>query len=260
MPAPLLIVLPGLDGTGRRLTDFRAALAAAVGADESLATRIITYPPDLPLGYRDLEIRVRSELPGDRPFVLLAESFSGPIAIRIGADPPPGLRGIVLCASFAQNPFPRLRWCWPLTPLLPMKSLPRWLRARFAWGSGHSATAPAAAERASAGVARRVLAHRIAALLRVDATAALACVRVPLLILQASRDRIVPAAATAAILAAAPGAERLVIDGPHLLLQTRPTDSAAAIRGFVQRLQGWPRRIPTRHAAAAPWQGGKVTP
>jgi len=234
--APLLIVLPGLDGTGRRISDFSAHLAAGAQLADRIETRIVAYPVDRALGYPQLEQRVREELPADRRFVLLGESFSGPIAIEIGADPPPGLRGIVLCASFARNPFPLLAWCWPFAPLLPVKSLPRGLRARFAWGSRHAADAPAGADRASAPVARRVLTHRIAALLRVDATAALAQLRVPLLLLQASRDRIVSSAATAAMLAAAPRAEHRVIEGPHLLLQARPAASAAAVRAFVQGL------------------------
>jgi pimeloyl-ACP methyl ester carboxylesterase len=234
--APLLVVLPGLDGTGKRITEFSTRLAAGPEPRDRIETRLVVYPQDRALGYAELEQRVRAELPADRRFVLLGESFSGPIAIEIGADPPPGLLGIVLCASFARNPFPRLAWCWPLAPLLPVKSLPRGLRARFAWGSREAAAAPAGTDRASAAVSKRVLTHRIAALLRVDATAALGELRVPLLLLQASRDRIVSAAATAAIRAAAPRAECRVIEGPHLLLQARPAASAAAVRGFVQGL------------------------
>ena len=65
--------------------------------------------------------------------VLLAESFSGPIAIRVAADPPPGLAGVILCGTFAKNPFPWLRPVRALAVRVPFKSLPRWLRAPLLW-------------------------------------------------------------------------------------------------------------------------------
>jgi pimeloyl-ACP methyl ester carboxylesterase len=100
---PQLIVLPGLDGTGSRLTAFLREMQRAV------PTRIIGYPPGQPMGYAELESLVRQLLPQDERYVLLAESFSGPIAIRMAADPPPGLAGLILCGTFAKNPFPWLQ-------------------------------------------------------------------------------------------------------------------------------------------------------
>lgn len=57
---------------------------------------IVSYPPDQSLGYRDLAHLVRSRLPKDEPFILLAESFSGPIALALAADPPPQLKALIL--------------------------------------------------------------------------------------------------------------------------------------------------------------------
>ena len=99
-----LVVLPGLDGTATQLNDFVQALGLAFDQ-----VGVIEYPRDQPLGYTELESLVRSALPTDRQFILLGESFSGPIALSIAASHPVGLAGIVLCASFAKAPIPIFR-------------------------------------------------------------------------------------------------------------------------------------------------------
>ena len=99
---PALVLLPGMDGTGALLAGFRRAL------DPAIRTVVVSYPPDQEIGYAGLEGSPRAQLPQDEPFVLLAESFSGPIAISIAASRPAGLRGLILVCSFARNPRPLL--------------------------------------------------------------------------------------------------------------------------------------------------------
>ena len=186
------------------------------------------------MGYEELEALVRAALPADRRFVVLGESFSGPIAIQIGADPPAGLAGVILCGTFAKNPYPLLGWAKPLAAWFPLKSLPRWLRAPLMWGSLAAERAPAQLNRAMAAVSEDVIRHRIAALLAVDASAALARVGSPILVLQAAHDLVIPRSATQWILETAPHAQLVEIDGPHLLLQTQPEECAAAVIRFVR--------------------------
>ncbi|MGC2029754.1 MAG: alpha/beta fold hydrolase [Steroidobacteraceae bacterium] len=227
-PGPTLVLLPGLDGTGKLFSELVRAL------DSDLDPQIVPYPVDQPLGYAELEALVRAALPADRRFVVLGESFSGPIAIRIGADPPAGLAGVILCGTFAKNPYPLLGWAPSLAAWFPLKSLPRWLRAPLMWGSLAADRAPAQLNRAMAAVSADVIRHRIAALLAVDASAALARVRLPILVLQAAHDLVIPRPATQSILKTAPHAQLVEIDGPHLLLQTRPEECAAAVICFVR--------------------------
>ncbi len=223
-----VILLPGLDGTGKLFANFIRALGANVDA------RIIAYPTDEPLGYEELERRVRAALPTDRPFVLLGESFSGPIAIRIAAAPPAGLAGVILCGTFAKNPYPVLGWASPLAFLVPIKSLPRWWRAVLMWGSKDATRAPRQAERAIASVSRAVVRRRIAALLTVDAGPALDRIRVPALIIHALGDRVIPSTATRWLLKRLPDAVVVPIEGPHLLLQSMPHECAAAVSRFLR--------------------------
>jgi pimeloyl-ACP methyl ester carboxylesterase len=224
---PQLIILPGLDGTGARMTPFLREVERAV------PVRVLEYPPDQPLGYAELESLVRQGLPQDERYVLLAESFSGPIAIRVAASPPPGLTALILCGTFAKNPFPWLRAVRALAVRVPFKSLPRWLRAPLLWGSGDPRRAPPSAQRASAGVTPAVIRRRLHEVLTVDVTAQLAAIELPMLILRPTRDRIVPRAA-ARLLAQTPHADVVDIEGPHLLLQSRPVESAAAVLRFLR--------------------------
>jgi len=228
---PTLVLLPGLDGTGKLFAEFLKAL------ELRLSAQVVPYPPDLPLGYDELESLVRAALPTRGPFVLLGESFSGPLAIRIAARPPPGLAGLILCVTFASNPYPRLAWARRLAAFLPLKSLPRWLRAPLMWGSASPSKAPRQSERAMAGVAANVIRRRIAALLAVDETATLATIAVPTLVLRASRDLVVSKAATDKIMRGIPHARRVDVDGPHLLLKTRPEECAAAVHEFIREVQ-----------------------
>jgi pimeloyl-ACP methyl ester carboxylesterase len=226
---PNLVILPGLDGTGARFADFIREIAPAVDA------RIIRFPTDEPLGYAELETLVRQALPTDRRFVLLAESFSGPLAIRIGADPPRGLAGVILCGTFAKNPYPWLRRMRPLAVRLPVKSLPRWLRAPLVWGSGNPRRAPPREQRAISAVAAPVIRRRIDEVLSVDETARLGAIELPILVLIAARDRLLPRAATHLLLQSLPLAQFEEIDGPHLLLQSRPSECAVQVLRFVRR-------------------------
>ncbi|MGB5810793.1 MAG: hypothetical protein WBG86_09700 [Polyangiales bacterium] len=97
------LLLPGMDGGAVLLDDFRRALLPDIAAE------VLPYPPDLARSYDDLEQLVGERLAaagGDT--ALVAESFSGPLAIRIGASPPPNLRCIILVATFDRPPAPRL--------------------------------------------------------------------------------------------------------------------------------------------------------
>jgi len=226
---PALVLLPGLDGTGKLFREFVRTLGPGVDS------RVVAYPSDQPLGYSELEALVLAALPRDRAFVLLGESFSGPLAIRIAAQSPAGLAALILCGTFAQNPFPWLGWARPLARYLPLKSLPRWVRAPLMWGSASPQAAPTQQERAMAGVSHAVIRHRIAELLAVDATPALRLVRMPTLVLRARGDRVISRAATLRILHALPSARMVEIDGPHLLLQTRLEECTLCILQFLRR-------------------------
>lgn len=93
-----LILLPGLDGTGRLFSRLAEQLPG------ELEPRVVALPTDRELGYAELVRHARDQLPQDRLFALLGESFSGPVALRLAAERPPGLVALVLVASFHRRP------------------------------------------------------------------------------------------------------------------------------------------------------------
>jgi hypothetical protein len=63
---------------------IRAMLA--VYRKHAIETRVVAYPLDRPMNYPEHAAWVRERLPTEE-FVLLAESFSGPVGVSIAAEP-----------------------------------------------------------------------------------------------------------------------------------------------------------------------------
>ena len=76
-----LVLLPGLDGTGLLFQPLVECLPDAI------EPVVVSYPPDQKLGYEELLPLVLERLPA-APFVLLGESFSGPLAVMAAATAP----------------------------------------------------------------------------------------------------------------------------------------------------------------------------
>lgn len=219
------ILLPGMDGTGELLTDFAAALAPELDAD------IVSYPRDVVLDYPDLVAFVRDRLPREEPFVLIAESFSGPVAISLAASRPEGLIGVVLCASFAQAPQPgKLRLLARLHRLLPLHKLPLHPAMFTLMGRWASREWRQRIRTAIGSVDAAVLRGRMMAAADVDVTAQISVIACPLLYLKGSHDRLVDTDSWRAIRDRSANAVCMEIEGPHFLLQAKPRECAAAIK------------------------------
>lgn len=222
-----LVLLPGFDGTGLLLAGF----AAAFGPDVEIV--IVPYPTDNPLGYAGLESIARRHLPSNRPFFLLGESFSGPIAVSIAASRPPGLLGVILCCSFARNPLPYLATVRPLVRFFPFGSVPASWFSPFVLGRFSSPALRSALAMAVAAVAPAVLRERARAVLTVDVSALLSRIETPVLYLRALEDHIAPKSASDLIVALAPDARVVELVAPHFLLQAQPSAAASAVASFM---------------------------
>lgn len=159
-------MLPGLDGSSRLSPPFLSALQAY-----GLSTQAITLPAQGPQDHATLAQRLWSQLPS-RPFILLAESFSGPLAVEMATRHPTGLRGLVLAATFARRPVPLpaasaalLSPAWPLPPVA--------LLARLLLGPWYTRGHTSMLRDALARTPTSTLRQRAAATLRVDVRALL---------------------------------------------------------------------------------------
>lgn len=222
-----LVVLPGMDGTGEMFAPFVAAMG------ETCNILCVRYPGDVALGYAELEALVRAQLPQKARYVVLGESFSGPIAASLCATSLPGLVGVVLCCTFLRNPRPQLAVLGGLLEFAPLKAVPIAAMAPVLLGRYSTAALRTALSRALAQVLTATLRARLRAVLQVDVRACLAAAQVPVLYLQAKQDYIVPASAAAEVQACLPSVEVQSIAGPHLLLQACPVLAAAAVSRFV---------------------------
>jgi pimeloyl-ACP methyl ester carboxylesterase len=218
-----------MDGTGLLFEPFVEALP------DTLAPVVVSYPPDQLLGYEALLDRVLGALPRDAPFVLLGESFSGPLALMAAARRPEGLCAVVLCASFVRSPLP-----WLPSALHALiggtcfSIMPEFARSAALLGRDASPEIRSLLRQAHALVTPDVMAARARAILGVDATRALEQCLVPILYLQAAADRMVTPGSWKLIAERRPEARVEVLPGPHLLLQTRPCEAVATIERFLR--------------------------
>lgn len=225
-----LVLLPGMDGTGDLFEPFVASLGPEV------KVIVLGYPATEALDYPALESIVRRHLPQGEPYVLLGESFSGPIAISIAASMPPGLCGLTLCASFATNPRPGLGWLRWVCGIAPVKLLPTRLLSRLLMGHHETPELRKALASAMTKVSPSAMRARASAVLGVDVTAKLRQVKVPVLYLRGAQDRVVPASAATHVVQALPTTELVNLDAPHFLLQMMPKEAASAVVQFMARV------------------------
>lgn len=108
-----VVLLPGLNGSSTLFGPLLAHL------HPTLDVQVLELPAQGSQKPENLADQLLDEL-GKTPYVLLGESFSGPLAYQLALRQPPGLRGVIFAASFLSRPHPLL----PLARHLP---LPRWL-------------------------------------------------------------------------------------------------------------------------------------
>ena len=234
MARPTLILLPGLDGTG----DFFQPLLEAIA--DSVPTQVVRYPVNGAYDHNTCLQLVEAELPASGRYVVLGESFSGPVAISLAARGPRGLAGLILSSSFAVNPRPRLSFIRPLLPYLPFHGNRMSLRlSRFlVLGRWITPDVRQLHQKILSRVPAHTLRRRLETVADCDVREALRRVRVPVLCLVPGHDRLVPRSAARTIQQLAPEARVVEIEAPHCVLQCAPGLAATHIRGFLQSLPG----------------------
>jgi pimeloyl-[acyl-carrier protein] methyl ester esterase len=223
-----LILMPGMDGTGVLFEPLTRALPP------TLRPNVLSYPADRVLTYDQLVPLVQKALPSSRPFFLLGESFSGPLALMVAAQAPPGLRGVILCASFVRSPV----WWAPhglrhAVRASAFRFFPQFAQLKALLGGYATPDLARLFKQAHSSVTPSVLAARVRAILAVNVVAQLKACPVFILYLRGQRDRVVPKRSLQLILREHPSVQVVSLPAPHLVLQAQPEAAAQAIHAFA---------------------------
>jgi pimeloyl-[acyl-carrier protein] methyl ester esterase len=228
-----LVFMPGLDGTGLSAGPLMNLIPPQV------TRTIVHYPTDKLLSFAEtVECAAEQFPPGIAP-VVIAESFSGPVAIQLIASGLVQAGCLILCATFARSPHPLLFKVLRglgitslIRPEMPKLFFNIFLGREFA-----GSLAPLW-RRAHADVPVGTLNHRLGIINRVDVTMWLNRLTIPCLYLQATADRIVPSSCFTVLAKHMADMEIRRIRGPHFILQAQPQACLAAIEEFVERYSG----------------------
>ena len=228
-----LVLLPGMHGTGELFSEFMQLMP------EPKHIEAPSYPTGSSPAYDQLQAMVESIVPPSEDFVLLAESFSTPLAIQYAATNPPNLKGLVLCAGFATSPLRgwRKSCAWWIATIAFRLPLPEIAISHFLIGPDASESLYTGVKTAIRSVKPKVLTARLRQVLAVDVRTELKKISVPVLFIQAQQDRLAGPSCLEEIARISPQIEIARIDGPHLILQREPKQSADVVAQFMFRLQ-----------------------
>lgn len=228
-----LLLLPGMDGTGELFADFVKLLPGWI------EPHVVSYPRDQKLSYDQLLPTLKSALPSDERFVIVAESFSTPLAVRLAAETAKGLQALVLCAGFVSPPRHDMlsRFASILAPVLFAFSLPERVCRHFLVGDTAPSSLVNAVRLTVSTVAAGVLAHRLRSVLSCKVEHELRRVSVPLLYISGIEDKLVRRSSFQEIKKEKPDAQFASIEAPHLILQARPHEAVDALMCFLQQVR-----------------------
>ncbi len=227
-----LVLLPGLDGTGDLFDPLLSVLPPTFQAS------VVRFPPDRLISHWELLGCIRSVIPWDHPYVLVAESAAGPLALKFVEAQRQDIRAVVLCASFVSKPTPPARsWIPPLLtkPWLAQAPTAQAVR-KYLLGEDAPDPLVERATDALRSLKPEVWAARAQMVFLADARQALRSCEKPILYLQATEDQFVGGAALEEIKLLKPSVKTAAVKGPHGLLQRSPREAIAAIGTFLASL------------------------
>lgn len=215
-----------MDGTGKLFS----ALLSYLDRD---AVKIISLPGSGPQNYERLKEYVKTELPSGE-FILVAESFSGPIAVSLANEGYKGLKALVLVATFLSPPnklFLRLAQMMPIKVLMRLPLSAVFLRT-FMLGRDVSNSEISIFRDVVDEVPDNILKQRLQAMCSLSMpreSSSISSVYIrPIL------DRLVPSRKILEISRCLKGLEEKTVNGPHFILQANPHECAVIINYMVQ--------------------------
>lgn len=223
------ILLPGFDGTGKMYGPLTQYLP------DWIAPQVMDYPTQQVLSYSELTDHILQRLP-EGNFIVIAESFAGPLALMLRECIPERVHALVLSCTFLTNPRPWLSilgrpfihdWILRIRPS-------HWMAKIFVTGFEISDEMLRHALEIHETVAPSVSRHRLYEIFAVDVRKQLKNCNVPVLHLYAKQDHLVLKHSRREIQRVRPDIPSIGVDGPHYLYQMRPQQCAAQIETFLR--------------------------
>lgn len=224
-----LILLPGLHGSVRLFEPAVQALRSRLPGREIIP---LPLPHSSSQTYPALVDHFITQLEKQGPLLLVAESFSTPLALHLAASERLRIRGLVLVSGFCGPPKPLGYSLLPLRPLFMLRA-PRAAIRHFLAGQSVGDSCLEAIQNEIQAAHGKLLASRVRSTLGLVAEEVPSPSKVPTLLLQARNDGLLPWEVQSQIERHLPHAEVVWIRGPHLLLQIAPESCAEAIARFV---------------------------
>jgi pimeloyl-ACP methyl ester carboxylesterase len=224
-----LVLMPGIDGTGLSFEPLLPFLPA------NAKITIVRYPTDKLLSFEETVECAAAQIPAGKHPIVIAESFSGPVAIQMIASGRIKAKALILCATCAKSPRPIV---WRIMrflrlPLLIRPDMPRRFFKIVIGDDKLIAELMPLWKKVHAGVPARVMDHRLKIINRVDVTKWLKKFPVPCCYLQATDDRVIPSSCLADFEKGIPNLVVKRIKAPHFILQAQPQACLDAIEAFI---------------------------
>lgn len=217
-----IILLPGMDGTGDLFKPLLENMSSKIKA------KIISFPTNEKLSYKKLIEYVRAKLPSNDDFMIVAESFSGPIAFSIAQNPPTNLKSVVFVCSFLKPP----RKFLILSKLIPLSFLfrlpiPELFIKRYFLGNKISDDVIHLFRKSISKVSKYVLSFRVREIADLEMTKRIVSIRC--VYIQATNDKLVPPSNSKMFEKMISDFEVVKVPGPHFVLQANPGECVKTI-------------------------------
>jgi len=222
-----VVLLPGLDGTGLLFKPFIDSLPSEI------KVQVISYPSEEKLGYSELVGYVLSKLPKEE-FILVGESFSGPIAYQVALKKPDNLLSVVFVATFLASPNKSLL---NLTNIIPTKYLlkmpiPNLVAKKYLFGVGNTSENVKLFKKSLKLVPSRVLSFRLREISKLKESHEPCDIKA--IYIQATNDKLVPNSSVEAFKKVCKNLSVIRIKGTHFILQTNPAACAEILENEIR--------------------------
>jgi pimeloyl-ACP methyl ester carboxylesterase len=228
-----IVLLPGLDGTGVMFKPFIDVLP------KDIEPLIISYPNDKRLGYEELTKYVLTQLPDNDDYILIGESFSGPIVYQLALRKPDNLRAVIFVASFLSRPaktvLDLLRFL-PVTFLLSIPiPIPTYAVKLLLPGTNASEQLVSMFKHALDKVSARTLAFRLREVAKLPGSHHHCMIRA--VYIQPTNDSLVAPECVEEFSKAMGNLTIYQVNGPHFILQANPSACAEIISNEVRLVE-----------------------